>query len=59
MSNWTYDVADAFIEEPNPKAVLVEDSVQMYLREIGEDPLLNVTPRRRTSQAYRSWGVCP
>lgn len=38
---WTDDVADAFIEEPNPKAVLVEDSVQMYLREIGQDPLLN------------------
>ena len=39
-AQWTDDVADAFIEEANPKAVLVEDSVQMYLREIGQDPLL-------------------
>jgi len=38
---WTDKVAEAFIEESNPKAVLVEDSVQMYLREIGQDPLLN------------------
>jgi RNA polymerase primary sigma factor len=37
---WTDDVADAFIEEPTSKDFIVEDSVQMYLREIGQDPLL-------------------
>ena len=47
---WTDDVADAFIEEPNPKAVLVEDSVQMYLREIGQDPLLNARQEEELAQ---------
>jgi len=40
-AQWTDDVADAFIEEPAAKDFIVEDSVQMYLREIGQDPLLN------------------
>jgi RNA polymerase primary sigma factor len=40
-AQWTDDVADAFIEEPTSKDFIVEDSVQMYLREIGQDPLLN------------------
>jgi len=39
-AQWTDDVADAFIEEPTTKDFIVEDSVQMYLREIGQDPLL-------------------
>ena len=40
-AQWTDDVAEAFIEEPAAKDFIVEDSVQMYLREIGQDPLLN------------------
>jgi RNA polymerase primary sigma factor len=39
-ANWTDEVAESFVEEVNPKAALVEDSVQMYLREIGQVKLL-------------------
>ncbi len=40
---WNDEVADAFIEESPNEESLVEDSVQMYLREIGQVPLLNAS----------------
>ena len=35
--DWNDDVADAFLEESPNEGSLVEDSVQMYLREIGQE----------------------
>lgn len=38
--HWTDEAAETFIEDVPAKNFIVEDSVQMYLREIGQNPLL-------------------
>ncbi|MFM7677653.1 MAG: sigma-70 factor domain-containing protein, partial [Roseiflexaceae bacterium] len=48
--DWNDDVADAFLEESPNEGALVEDSVQMYLREIGQVPLLNASQEVELSQ---------
>lgn len=48
--DWNDEVADALIEESPNQESLVEDSVQMYLREIGQVPLLNATQEVDLSQ---------
>ncbi len=40
-ASWTDESAESFVEESPAKVSLVEDSVQMYLREIGQVKLLN------------------
>ena len=39
-ASWTDEAADTFLEDSNAKSSMVEDSVQMYLREIGQVKLL-------------------
>ena len=48
--DWNDDVADAFLEESPNEGSLVEDSVQMYLREIGQVPLLNASQEVELAQ---------
>lgn len=43
LHEWTDDAADAFIDDSPPDTSIVEDSVQMYLREIGQVQLLNAS----------------
>jgi RNA polymerase primary sigma factor len=40
-ADWTDEAAEAFISDTPTKSDIVEDSVQMYLREIGQVSLLN------------------
>lgn len=42
-NEWNDDAAEAFIDDTAPESSLVEDSVQMYLREIGQVQLLNAS----------------
>jgi RNA polymerase primary sigma factor len=39
-ASWTDEAADTFLEDSNAKSSMVEDSVQMHLREIGQVKLL-------------------
>ena len=40
-AQWTDAAAEAFVDDAEEKGTIVEDSVQMYLREIGQVKLLN------------------
>ncbi len=56
-ARWTDEVAEEFVTDDLRKDDIVEDSVQMYLREIGQVPLLNGAQEIDLAQRMEA-GIC-